>query len=82
MTPITDDSAERIADWARAEAGQAARLARVAGQLGALDDRLRRGPGGWRHRLALGEAADLGWFCGERVTADRLALWAASRLCV
>lgn len=29
-------------DWRRAEAGSAARLARVAGRLGALDDRLRR----------------------------------------
>jgi hypothetical protein len=37
----------------------ATRLARVAGRLGALDERLRRGPEGWRHRLALVEAADL-----------------------
>jgi len=37
----------------------AARLARVAGRLGVLDDRLRRGPEGWRDRLALVEAADL-----------------------
>ena len=38
-------------DWRRAEAGHAARLARVAGRIGALDDRLKRGPEGWRHRL-------------------------------
>lgn len=31
----------------------AARLARVAGRFGGLDERLRRGPEGWRHRLAL-----------------------------
>ena len=30
-------------DWRKAEAGNAARLARVAGRLGALDDRLRSG---------------------------------------
>jgi hypothetical protein len=67
-------------DWRRAEAGHAARLARVAGRLGALDDRLRRGPEGWRHRLALIEAADLSWFVGDRVGPDRLALWISLRL--
>ena len=61
-------------DWRKAEAGNAARLARVAGRIGALDDRLRRGPKGWRHRLALMEAADLSWFVGDRIGPDRLAL--------
>ena len=60
-----------IADWAKAESVHAARLARVAGRLGALDDRLLRGPEGWRHRLALIEAADLSWFAGDRVSSDR-----------
>ena len=69
-----------LADWAQAEAGLAARLARVAGRLGALDERLRRGPEGWRHRLALIEAAELSWFAGDRVSPDRLALWIALRL--
>ncbi|MGS4919985.1 MULTISPECIES: hypothetical protein [Mameliella] len=67
-------------DWRRAEAGSAARLARVAGRIGALDDRLRRGPEGWRHRLALMEAADLSWFVGDRIGPDRLALWISMRL--
>ncbi len=67
-------------DWRRAEADHAARLARVAGRLGAQDDRLKRGPEGWRHRLALIEAADLSWFNGDRIGPDRLALWAALRL--
>jgi len=67
-------------DWRKAEAGHAARLARVAGRLGALDDRLQRGPGGWRHRLALIEAADLSWFAGDRIAQDRLALWISMRL--
>ncbi|SEN66476.1 hypothetical protein SAMN04488077_12330 [Roseovarius tolerans] len=67
-------------DWRRAEAGNAARLARVAGRIGALDDRLRRGPEGWRHRLALIEAADLSWFVGDRIGPDRLALWISMRL--
>lgn len=69
-----------MADWARAEAGCAARLARVAGRLGALDDRLRRGPEGWRHRLALIEATEQSWLAGDRVGPDRLALWLALRL--
>jgi len=69
-----------IAAWTRAEAGQAAALARVAGRLGALDDRLARGPQGWRHRLALREAAQLGWALGLRVGQDRLAQWLALRL--
>lgn len=67
-------------DWRKAEADNAARLARVAGRLGGLDERLRRGPEGWRHRLALIEAADLSWFVGDRIGPDRLALWIAMRL--
>jgi hypothetical protein len=69
-----------IDDWAKAEIVHAARLARVAGRLGALDDRMLRGPEGWRHRLALLEAADLSWFAGDRVSSDRLALWVSLRL--
>lgn len=69
-----------ITDWTGAEAAHAARLARVAGRLGALDERLRRGPEGWRHRLAVIEASELGWHLGERIGPDRLALWLALRL--
>jgi hypothetical protein len=67
-------------DWQRAEAGNAARLARAAGRVGALDDRLKRSPEGWRHRLALIEAADLSWFVGDRIGPDRMALWISMRL--
>lgn len=69
-----------IVGWAKAEAALAANLATVAGRLGALDDRLKRGPEGWRHRLALIEASDLSWFAGDRVSPDRLALWMSMRL--
>ena len=69
-----------IDDWAKAEGAHSARLAKVAGRLGALDDRLLRGPNGWRHRLALIEAADLSWLAGDRVGSDRLALWISMRL--
>jgi len=73
-------AAALLADWTRAEAGCAARLARTAAALGALDDRLHRGPEGWRHRLAVIEAAEIGWFAGDRVSPDRLALWMALHL--
>lgn len=69
-----------VAEWASAQAGQAAMLARVAARVGALDDRLLRGPEGWRHRLALVETGELGWLVGDRVPQDRLALWVALRL--
>ncbi|MEH7828820.1 hypothetical protein [Gemmobacter denitrificans] len=69
-----------VDDWRKAEADNAARLARVASRLGGLDERLRRGPEGWRHRLALIEAADLSWFEGDRIGPDRLALWISMRL--
>ena len=71
---------EVLDEWRKAEGGQAARLARVAGRVGALDDRLKRGPEGWRHRLALMEAADLSWHTGDRISQDRLALWISLRL--
>ncbi|WP_299566670.1 hypothetical protein [uncultured Sulfitobacter sp.] len=67
-------------DWRKAEASIAAHLARMAGRIGALDDRLHRSPEGWRHRLALMEAADLSWFAGDRIGPDRLALWISMRL--
>lgn len=38
------------------------------------------GPEGWRHRLALIEAADLSWFVGDRIGPDRPALWMALRM--
>ncbi|MGY6547649.1 MAG: hypothetical protein ACXIU7_01375 [Roseinatronobacter sp.] len=72
--------AAALGDWAQAEARNAARLARVAARLGALDERLMRGPDGWRHRLALIEAADLSWLNGDRIGPDRVALWIALRL--
>lgn len=83
LTPVP--GAERretavVDGWQRAEASNAARLARVAGRIGALDDRLKRGPEGWRHRLALIEATYLSWFVGDRVGPDRLALWISMRL--
>lgn len=66
--------------WRAAEAGQAAQLARVAARLGVLDERLRRGPAGWRQRLALIEASDLSWHTQDRIGLDRLSLYMALRV--
>ena len=41
------DEAALLDAWRAAEASHAARLASVAGRLGGLDERLRRGPEGW-----------------------------------
>ncbi|MDE3081115.1 MAG: hypothetical protein KGI94_13900 [Paracoccaceae bacterium] len=74
------NEASVLDEWRAAEAGQAARLARVALRLGQLDERLRQGPPGWRQRLALAEAVDLGWHAGYRIAPDRLALWIVLRV--
>jgi hypothetical protein len=66
--------------WRAAEAGQAAQLARVAARLGILDERLRRGPVGWRQRLALIEASDLSWLTQDRIGLDRLSLYMTLRV--
>ena len=64
-----------IDDWRDAERTLAAQLAKVAQRLGALDDRLGRGPRGWADRLAMLEASQLSWFTGHRVPLDKLSLW-------
>ena len=69
-----------VAAWAEAEAAQAGALADLGILLGRLAERLQAGPDGWRHRLALREAADLSWLAGDRVPMERLALWLTLRL--
>jgi len=69
-----------LADWRAAQGDLAAELAHLAARFGALDERLRRAPDGWRQRLALAEAAELSWWAGDRVPADTLALWLGQRL--
>ncbi|WP_320242342.1 helix-turn-helix domain-containing protein [Cognatiyoonia sp. IB215182] len=75
QTPLVDVDA-----WIAAEAALARPLADLALRVGMLAARLQAGPAGWRHRLALIEAADLSWLAGDRVPAERLALWLALRL--
>lgn len=71
---------EVVDAWRAAEAGQAAQLAHVAARLGILDERLRRGPVGWRQRLALIEASELSWLTQDRIGLDRLSLYVALRV--
>lgn len=68
------------APWHAAQCLFAGELAEVAGLFGALDQRLRDGPAGWRSRLALREVADLGWWTGDRLDVDRIALWVMLRI--
>ena len=66
--------------WADAQAALSAELAHLALLYGGLEERLRTGAPGLRHRLALTEAANLSWAVGDRVSADRLGLWQVLRL--
>ena len=67
-------------EWRRAEAALAPDLAALAFDFGRLEERLRAAGDGARHRLALQEVASLGWWTGDRVPADRLALWLAMQI--
>lgn len=73
-TPLFDP-----APWAAAQAELAVELAEVAQLFGALDQRLRLAPEGWRQRLALREVADLSWWTSDRLGAERIALWVTLR---
>ena len=67
-------------DWRTAQADLSSELADLAVTFGALDERLRAGPKGWGHRLALMDVSDLGWWTGDRISVDRLALWTGLRI--
>ncbi len=67
-------------DWRAAQSQLSYELADLAALFGALDERLRAGPKGWTHRLALMEVSDLGWWTGDRIGVDRLALWIGLRI--
>lgn len=66
--------------WRAAEAAVAVDLAELAFDAGRLAERLRSAGQGAGQRLALAEAASLSWWTGDRVGADRLALWTSYRI--
>ena len=83
MSPVGLQARESLFDpdaWSAAQSALARELAELAGLFGALDQRLRGAPDGWRTRLALREVADLGWWTGDRLGVDRIALWVALRI--
>ncbi|MCG7522030.1 helix-turn-helix domain-containing protein [Ruegeria sp. Ofav3-42] len=67
-------------EWRAAQSELSYELAELAATFGALDERLRAGPDGWGHRLALMDVSDLGWWTGDRISVDRLALWTGLRI--
>jgi DNA-binding MarR family transcriptional regulator len=69
-----------LAEWQAAEAALAQELAALAHDAGRLDERLAGMGEGAALRLASAEALALGWWTGDRVAADRLALWLSFRL--
>ncbi len=66
--------------WRLAEAGLATDLADLSFDAGRLAERLRGAGAGAMHRLALEEAAAVSWWTGDRISADRLALWLSYRI--
>lgn len=69
-----------MAEWRAAQDRASGELATLCQLYGELDLRLRLGPKGLVQRLALREAADLSWWVGDRISADRLSLWQVLRL--
>lgn len=66
--------------WRAAEAALAADLAALAFDFGRLSERLMAAGEGSTQRLALAEASSLSWWTGDRVSAERLALWQSYRI--
>lgn len=82
-----DDPVVRIARglvdapaWKAAEGALAGDLAELAFDAGRLAERVAVAGPGAVQRLALAEAASLSWWSGDRVAADRLALWLSYRI--
>ncbi|GGE12932.1 HTH DNA binding domain-containing protein [Gemmobacter megaterium] len=77
--------AERVAlfphgEWRAAEGALAPDLAALAYDFGRLEERLRGAGEGARRRIALQEVASLGWWTGDRLSVDRLALWLSMQI--
>ena len=68
------------AGWRAAEAILAGELAKLSFDLGRLAERMRMTGPGALQRLALEEAVALSWWTGDRIGADRLALWTSYRI--
>lgn len=69
-----------VSGWRAGEAALAGELTELAFDFGRLAERVEVAGQGAVRRLALEEAAALGWWTGDRVGADRLALWTSYRI--
>lgn len=69
-----------VAAWKAAEGALAGDLAELAFDAGRLAERVAGAGPGAVQRLALAEASSLSWWSGDRVAADRLALWLSYRI--
>jgi hypothetical protein len=82
-TSLSGTRAARLVEgeaWRLAEAGLATDLADLSFDAGRLAERLRGAGAGAVQRLALEEAAAISWWTGDRIGADRLALWLSYRI--
>lgn len=72
----------RAADWRGAEAALGTDLAELTFDLGRLAERIAaQGQAiGAVQRMALAEASGLSWWCGDRISAEQLALWLSWRI--
>ncbi len=68
------------ADWGAAQAALAGDLADLAQDVGRLQERFAAMGQGAVARLAASEALAVGWWAGDRLSSDRLALWMSFRL--
>jgi hypothetical protein len=66
--------------WRAAEASLASDLADLAFDAGRLAERVAGAGPGAVQRLAQAEAAAFSWWTGDRISADRLALWLSYRI--
>ena len=66
--------------WGAAQNVLSDELARLTQLFGELDVRVRQNGEGVQQRLALREVADLSWWCGDRLSMDKLGLWLALRI--
>lgn len=69
-----------VHDWLTAEFWLPQQLAEAAAAFARLDERLRLGPDGLAERVALLEVADLLWSQGDRLKAEKIALYRQLRV--
>ena len=83
LAPLPRASRTRLfphGEWRAAEGALAPDLAALAYDFGRMEERLRGAGEGARRRIALQEVASLGWWTGDRLTGDRLALWLSMQI--